>query len=94
MQVYQRIMTLPLGAGLKHPLGVLTPQRLPHFEHGSWHVHMPLASHSQPRSEEQLRWLVADVLHGLESLHDLGIAHWDVRPPNILQVISNLFLLS
>ena len=80
-------MSLPLGAGIEHPHGVLKPERLPQLERGRWHVRMPLASHSRPRSEEELRRLVADVLHGLASLHDLGIVHRDVRPPNILQVI-------
>lgn len=75
-----------------HPHGVLKPQRLPQLDRGSWHVSMPLASHSRPTSEEDLRQLVVDVLHGLASLHDLGIVHRDVRPPNILQVIPNLFL--
>lgn len=90
MQVYQRIMHLPLGAELMHPQGLLKPMRPPQLDGGRWHVRMPLASHSPPRSEEDLRRLVGDVLHGLASLHGLGIVHRDVRAPNILQVAPKL----
>ena len=90
MQVYQCIMSLPLGAGLMHPQGLLKPMRLPQLDRGRWHVRMPLASHSRPRSEEDLRRLVVDVLHGLVSLHGQGIVHRDVRAPNILQVTPML----
>ncbi len=92
MQVYQGIMSLPPGAGMEHPHGVLKPERLPQLELGRWHVRMPLASHRGPTSEEELRRLVVDVLHGLASLHDLAIVHRDVRPPNILRVRPDLFL--
>ncbi len=92
MQVYQGIMSLSLGARMEHPHGVLKPERLPQLADGSWHVRMPLASHRGPTSEDELRRLVVDVLHGLASLHDLAIVPRDVRPPNILRVSPGLFL--
>lgn len=59
---------------------------LPQLLDGRWHVSTPLAWDTQPDNEEDLRQLVADVLHGLAALHGLGIVHRDVRPSNILQV--------
>ena len=90
VQVYQCIMSLPLGAGLTHPQGVLKPMDMPQLDCGSWHVRMPLASHNWPRSEEDLPRLLVDVLHGLASLHAQGIGHRNVRAPNILQVTPKL----
>lgn len=93
MQVYQCIMSLPLGAGLTHPQGVLKPMDMPQLDCGSWHVRMPLASHNWPRSEEDLPRLLVDVLHGLASLHAQGIGHRNVRAPNILQTVDGAYVL-
>lgn len=35
-------------------------------------------------NEEELHWIMVDVLNGLEYLHKLGVAHRDIKPQNIL----------
>jgi hypothetical protein len=64
LQVYKHIMTLPNGAGLGHPRGILKPHTIPE-EEASWHVEMPQGTWESPCTEADLNSLVADVLHGL-----------------------------
>jgi serine/threonine protein kinase len=84
--VYEHIMALANEPGLGRPRGILKPLEMPTMSIDSWRVRMPLGTRDRPRTEEALKCLVADVLHGLAALHDVGLVHRDVRPPNILQV--------
>ncbi len=43
-----------------------------------------IATGALPRSREELRALLVGLLWGVKELHDLGVLHRDVRPPNVV----------
>lgn len=84
--VYDVLWHLPNGAGLQHPRGLLKPIAPPRLSDGRWRAEFPLCTACNPVTLPRLRMMVADVLHGLQALHQHNIVHRDVRPPNILEV--------
>lgn len=84
--VYDTLLAIPCGAGLKHPQGLITPLSRPELRDGIWRVKMPLGRPLACINLSRLRILVIDVLHGLAELHARGIVHRDIRKQNILDV--------
>ncbi|CAL8462525.1 g2058 [Coccomyxa elongata] len=94
--VYDVLLSIPHGAHLQHPRGLITPLRPPKLGADKmWRVKMPLGlplgKATLPMSLPRLRCLVADVLCGLAELHARDIVHRDVRKQNILEMCGGAF---
>ncbi|BDA43800.1 probable calcium/calmodulin-dependent protein kinase type 1D at C-terminar half [Coccomyxa sp. Obi] len=93
VDVYTVLLALPCGA-MPHPRGLIRPLGMPECKYDRWwKVKLPMGLVLPPKNQDILRCLVADILHGLSTLHRHGIVHRDVRHPNILMMADNEHVL-